>query len=1579
VSTHFVNGFLLSFSEISLGETVPLWQKGEDMKKILRRGMKKRCLSLLIVSTLVVCTPATDSGLFQSGVMSLVPKAQAATGQIDGSHLLDSEIVADSNLLTALKKQIGKGDSATVMDLRRLTEITVPSDVTDLEGLGYATGVEKLDLSSCAAKSIAASEFANCESLEEVILPPGLESIGKNAFTNCNSLTTIDLSGVSSIGDLAFSGCSALTDDVVATMKDTMKELGTGVFSSCSKIETAKVPAITSGDNVHKVPAQMFNGCSSLTNVIFCDSQLNSISDQAFAYTGKLTFGKDKTNQIPATVESIGNFAFANSKLESLDLSLTSLKRINEDTFKSCRIKEIAFPDTLTEIRKEAFESSYLESVTMPDSVTTLGTSAFRYAGNLTQVTLSVNITDIPEYAFQGAGTYTVGESDGLGTYDSDFSILQGMKVSFNGSASSSKLKTIGGSAFNASTLSDGTFLKDLKNLKEIGSYAFSYTDFQEIVIPSCVETIGTGAFQGMYYLTTVTFADGSHVTELPDSLFGSSQASESNKTYADLVLKEVQLPEGVQTIGADCFGNCYSLETVGYKGEMIEGELHFPDSLQEIKERAFENCGSYVISDYDETTGEGYTSQYCGIPIYTGGFRKVVIPDSVTTLGEGVFQNCIMMEELLLGNGLEELPANLCKGCGSYPYKEAETGKMSESDIVITITPDPDSSDTETKTEYKGITFVGLKMVKLPENLLTIGNAAFSECYALEDFYDENGNAYRGEFPSTLETIGTSAFQRCKKLKTVVFPSSLKEIGDSAFAEDSIDVAESTTSRSTKGSVSYYHQYEGLSKVDFNYATNLESIGSRAFARTKVSAMQFPKALKKISSGICEDCYNLSTVTIDEETTEIGDTAFRNTYNLETVTLPLSAVWSTSIFAGVAGMAKKQLVLNAAPSKKSTNVYVGKDNVLDFNCLKNFNTYTLTVTDEDADVSDDANNLLSHDSNEFVAVQNDVSNQESSKQVILEGKKIGVTTLRISAAIPLEGDRMAQNNSTALNDAALTLQISQLYNINVTQNPISVLELSADRLAEEAKKQVLYLRYGSDDVTKLTASYMAEDSTEYTTDTIDWNMENSSVAAIVEGSRADSTTQAEENKKISVSEIGIKPVSLGDTVLSIKSSGDVTRGECNVKVRLALSSLSLSETSKTVDVGKEFTLSVDQTNYSEEDAKILAQYPEYGDVWRFTSDDESVATVDSVSGKVTPVADGETVITVTSLVSGAKAACLVSVKTGYVPPALSVELSQKELEMYVGDSPVALQAKVLPEDASQIVEWSSSDTDVATVSSGIITVLKQGNVTITAKTEDGKSADCRLTVKQHVESLKLEKSTLLLEVGKSQTLKTEILPENATDKKITWTSANEEVATVDDSGSVTAKKAGETTITAMADGISATCVVTVKEVAESVTISATDAVLQVGQSRTLTASVMPAGAAQEITWKSSDDAIATVENGVVKAKKEGTCTITATSVVGEKRADCVITVIPKMKITLKSVKNVKKGAVKVKWKAIAGVTGYQVACGSKKKITTANSLTFKRLKKKKKYIVKVRAYTEVSGKKVYGAWSKKKKVKIKK
>ena len=241
-----------------------------------------------------------------------------------------------------------------------------------------------------------------------------------------------------------------------------------------------------------------------------------------------------------------------------------------------------------------------------------------------------------------------------------------------------------------------------------------------------------------------------------------------------------------------------------------------------------------------------------------------------------------------------------------------------------------------------------------------------------------------------------------------------------------------------------------------------------------------------------------------------------------------------------------------------------------------------------------------------------------------------------------------------------------------------------------------------------------------------------------------------------------------------------------------------------------------------------------------------------------------------------------------------SVSLDRTTAEMTIGET-LQLSASITPSNMTDLsISWTSSKQSVATVTDqGLVKALAEGRTTIKANV-GGKMAACIVTVKKEViavTSVSLDKNSISLAKGESETLVATVTPANATNKKVTWTSSAPSVASVDSDGKVNAIASGNATITAKAGDMQATCAVTVTIPVQSISLNISKLTLIKGQSETLVATIDPADATVGTpTWSSSNTNIASVENGKVTAVGGGNATITVKA--GEKVAACQLTVI---------------------------------------------------------------------------------------
>ena len=339
------------------------------------------------------------------------------------------------------------------------------------------------------------------------------------------------------------------------------------------------------------------------------------------------------------------------------------------------------------------------------------------------------------------------------------------------------------------------------------------------------------------------------------------------------------------------------------------------------------------------------------------------------------------------------------------------------------------------------------------------------------------------------------------------------------------------------------------------------------------------------------------------------------------------------------------------------------------------------------------------------------------------------------------------------------------------------------------------------------------------------------------------------------------------------------------------LTGVEINPSSLTLNVGESFTFTditwipADATNK----------------VANITSNSPSIARMTS---GVTVIGEraGTTTIVITTQEGGFTDTVDVTVISNNIPvTGVSVNPNNVSMSESGGGT---LIATVSPSNATnQNVTWSSSNTSVATVnSSGVVSGVAPGLVAITVTTQDGGfTATANITVQADnipVRGVAVSPSSGTITVGNTIRILGSVIPSDATNKNVTWTSSNNSVATVDASGLVTGISPGTANIiiTTQDGGWSTDATITVQAATipvSGVSVSPTSASITEGSTRSLTAAVSPTNATnRNVTWSSSNNGVATVSaSGVVTGVSAGTATITATTQDGGFTATSTITV----------------------------------------------------------------------------------------
>ena len=442
------------------------------------------------------------------------------------------------------------------------------------------------------------------------------------------------------------------------------------------------------------------------------------------------------------------------------------------------------------------------------------------------------------------------------------------------------------------------------------------------------------------------------------------------------------------------------------------------------------------------------------------------------------------------------------------------------------------------------------------------------------------------------------------------------------------------------------------------------------------------------------------------------------------------------------------------------------------------------------------------------------------------------------------------------------------------TGNEYAVWENGTVQDMEEYQKTP-YLKLDPSELNALEkgSSQVIKAITNVNNSNIKWETSNSNIVTIQKKSNTEITVTGKNN---------------GSAVITAKM--DKLETKCQVTVITSPKEIILSNTEITIDLSSgNKTVQITPTITPDSANKNIT----------WTSSNTSIARVDEF-GTITGISNGEATVTAKT-VNGLTKICKVKVVTS--PTAISLNKTNAVIDTTTSKN-MQLTAVITPASANIYtgITWTSSNDNVVQVNQqGLVKGISNGLATVTAKTENGCTAQCRIVVGATIAGINLAPSNSAIEIEEKLQINATIEP-NTSEETLIWVSSNSKVATVDQNGLVTGKSHGTVTITATGrDSMVANSVkVTVQTAPKSISLNITEKTIDLStdaKSFQLIGTISPstANVYLEQTWTSSNTSVANVDkNGRVTALKNGDATITVSTGNGYK-AECIVTVETKI------------------------------------------------------------------------------------
>lgn len=727
---------------------------------------------------------------------------------------------------------------------------------------------------------------------------------------------------------------------------------------------------------------------------------------------------------------------------------------------------------------------------------------------------------------------------------------------------------------------------------------------------------------------------------------------------------------------------------------------------------------------------------------------------------------------------------------------------------------------------------------VDIPESIIRIGNYAFSGCSSITKILTS----------PTLITIGDFAFRNCTSLKEIVLIDGLRTIGSSSFSGcnslENVQLPNSVTSigKSAFENKSMYYIFEignDLEKVEEVFGTS-----------SRIDTLVIGNGIKTISdylsvfgSDQCTPVSNPNIFLITNNIVNLSSLSYRKVQQY-TYHIPKCSIFVADSTRYDESLVKTYGIKNIISSSSCTTEYTGL--APNINIKSRLIGYLVNLDASCYNVGSYNNMKVSITKNDFSSVITVPCNYTIKKAPL---------TITPKDIILTYGDEIPNTDCIyqgLKNNETPDYALSKLPSVTTSATQDSDAgEYKLYASGAEAKNYSISYQTG-----KLTIK-PAEQSIEWKQ-----NFDNVVTDSKIELS-ATSSSGLEVQYSSSDPAIAYIAEERNKTYLYTRKDGVVVitasqAGNKNYKTASSLSKtiivtprtatgISLSETNISLRVGEEFCLTATVSPESTINKNIE---------WK--SLDDAIATVSN--GVVRALKIGETTIQATTRDgSNLTASCQVVVSPVMIS---SIALSPNSANIDVGEN-ILLSAEIAPTDASnRHLQWSSSNTEIATVLDGVVTGIKPGQATITAQSTDGsnKTATATITVKDiKASDISIDKTSVNLFVGNEEELHATISPKDASNKEVFWGTSDATVATVTD-GVVIATGSGTAIIKASTtDGtnLSATCQVIVNKKKQTVSWQQSlDNIQHGGQLVELTAT---SSSGLRIKYKSSDDRVVSI------------------------------------------------------------------------------------------------------------------------